>query len=198
MTDKMLNSGRVDFYTKVHKGLRAGLFRFSEGAGTADYTQPEALCALSQALDALLAQLSAHAGHEERFIHPLLAHKMDRMPFDAEHEALEGGQRGLARLMHEVRTAPEAQRRERGLVFYRALNVFIARYLEHLDAEERTMQILWERCSDEELAAVLAGFGASRPIEEALADMGWMLPALNAAEQAEVIGGMSAALARQR
>lgn len=190
-------TARIDFYTKVHKGLRAGLFRFSERTAAADFEQPEALQALSRMLASLVEQLSAHAGHEQRFIHPLMALKMESVPFDAEHEALEEKQRELVRLMDEVASVSKAQRRERGLVFYRALNVFIACYLEHLDAEERAMRVLWERCSDEELGAVLSGFGASRPIGEALADMGWMLPALSAAEQAELISGMSAALARR-
>lgn len=189
-------TGRIDFYTKVHKGLRARLFQFSERTATADFDQPEALQALSRALGSLVNQLKAHAGHEERFIHPLMARKMESVPFDADHEVLEAKQRELARLMDEVATAPEAQRRERGLVFYRALNVFIACYLEHLDAEECAMRVLWERCSDKELGQVLAGFGGSRPIGQALADMAWMLPALSAAEQAELIGGMSTAFAR--
>jgi hypothetical protein len=58
------------------------------------------------------------------------------------------------------------------------------------------MVLLWERCTDAELGAVMASFGASRPLEEALADMGWMLPALSAEEQSEMIRGMSAALGR--
>ena len=59
------------------------------------------------------------------------------------------------------------------------------------------MPLLWERCSDHELRAVMARFGASRTLDETLADIGWMLPALSAEERAELIGGFSAALARR-
>lgn len=193
-----MSASRIDFYTKVHKGLRASLFRFSQQAGSVDYAQHQASVALSDSLDALLAQLTAHAGHEEKFIHPLLARKLDTNPLDAEHAALDAEQRRLAHMMQELVAAPEMHRRELGLAFYRALNVFIARYLEHLDGEERMMPMLWERCTDEELAAVLRAFGASRAVEEALADIGWILPALNAPERAEMIAGMSAVLGRRR
>lgn len=192
-----MGTSRVDFYTKVHKGLRASLFRLSQQAGSIDYAQPEAAVSLSQSLEAVLGQLTAHAGHEEKFIHPLLSRKLDANPFDAEHARLEAEQRRLAVLMREVLAAPGERRRPSGLALYRALNVFIARYLEHLEGEERMMTVLWERCTDEELVAVLAAFGASRPVEEALADIGWILPALSASEQAEMIAGMSAALSRQ-
>jgi iron-sulfur cluster repair protein YtfE (RIC family) len=191
-----MTSSRIDFYTKVHKGLRARLFRFSERAATADYQQQAVVRELSRELAALLAQLTAHAGHEQRFIHPLLERKASRLAFDGEHEALEADQLALARLLGEVEEAAPLQRQAHGLAFYRALNVFIARYLRHLAAEEETMSLLWERCTDAELGAVMASFGASRPLEEALADMGWMLPALSAAEKSEMIRGMSAALGR--
>jgi hypothetical protein len=56
------------------------------------------------------------------------------------------------------------------------------------------MPVLWEHCNDEELAAVIAAFGASRPLGEALADIDWMLPALSASEQSELISGMARSL----
>jgi iron-sulfur cluster repair protein YtfE (RIC family) len=190
-------SGRIDFYTKVHKGLRAGLFQLSQRAATTDYADSQALAGLAASLRALVNRLSVHARHEARFIHPLLAEKIGATPFDAEHEALEAQQAELGRLFSEVERARVGERRRVGEAFYRALNVFIARYLEHIDREEQTMPLLWERCSDAELAAVMARFGASRALDEALTDFGWMLPALSAPEQAELIGGMSAALGRR-
>ena len=188
---------RIDFYTKVHKGLRADLFAVSQRAASVDYEDSHSLAGLATALAALLRRLSAHAGHEERFIHPLLAAKLGETGLDAEHAQLEAAQETLEGRMAAVAQAAVGERRRLGQGFYRALNVFIAKYLEHIDREEQTMPALWERCSDEELAAVMRRFGASRSMEEALADIGWMLPALSAPEQAELIGGMSAALGRR-
>lgn len=187
---------RIDFYAKVHKGLRAGLFALSQRAAATDYREAQDLSALSQGFDDLFSRLAAHAGHEERFIHPLLVEKTLDSAFDAEHRSLEVEQASLARLFREVGAAAQSERRDRGRAFYRALNVFIARYLEHLDREEGVMPLLWERCSDEELVAVMTRFAASRPLEEALSDAAWMLPALSAPERAEMLGGMSA-LARR-
>ncbi len=189
-----MNSGRIDFYTKVHKGLRASLFQLSQRAAASDYADPQDLATLRTVVKATLAQLSSHAMHEARFIHPVLTEKTGESPFDAEHDALETDQAQLERRLELVSSAPHSERRALGLAFYRALNVFIARYLEHLAREEETMPVLWDRCTDEELAAVMAAFGASRPLGEALADIGWMLPALSAPEQSELISGMARSL----
>lgn len=185
---------RIDFYTKVHKALRASLFQLSRRAASVDCRDLQAVRACADALRGLLERLSAHARHEASFIHPLLAEKTGSSPFDADHRTLEEEQARLVGLLDSVSALPEAERNTRGLTFYRALNLFIARYLEHLDREEAAMPVLWERCSDEELRSVMVRFGASRPLGEALADIGWMLPALNAPEQAELVGGMAAAL----
>jgi iron-sulfur cluster repair protein YtfE (RIC family) len=188
---------RIDFYTKVHKGLRAGLFQLSQRAAATDYSDSQAVAGLAAGLRAMLSKLSTHARHEARFIHPLLLEKTGASPFDAEHDELEAQQEQLDHLFGEIERAVAGARRRAGEAFYRALNVFIARYLEHIEREERTMPVLWERCSDSELAGVMARFGASRPLDEALTDFGWMLPSLSAPEQAELIGGMSAALGRR-
>ncbi|MGH8670105.1 MAG: hemerythrin domain-containing protein [Burkholderiales bacterium] len=188
---------RIDFYTKVHKAIRGTLFDLSRRAAVIDYADPHALRALGRELSEVLARLSSHARHEARFIHPLLVDKTGQSPFDAEHERLEAEQAGLCGAFAAACDVPARQRPARGLAFYRSLNAFIGRYLEHLDREEATMPLLWERCTDDELRSVMTRFGASRPVDEALADMGWMLPALNGSERAELIGGMAAALARQ-
>ena len=192
-----MNCARIDFYTKVHKALRASLFELSRRAAVTDYSDPHAVQGLAQALDGLIGRLSSHARHEARFIHPLLVEKTGGCAFDTEHDALDEEQAGLARLLSTCGKAPQGGRNARGLAFYRALNAFIARYLEHLDREEDAMPVLWQRCSDDELRAVMACFATSRPLDEALADIGWMLPALSGPEQAELVGGMTAALARR-
>ena len=192
-----MTAGRVDFYTKVHKALRAELFGLSARAASTDYADATMVHALAMDLRSLLSRLSAHAAHESRFIHPLIEEKTGQNLLDAEHRSHEEEQAGLAALLEGTAVLPAKERRQAGLAFYRALNVFIARYLEHLEREEATMAVLWELCDDAELGDVLSRFGASRPLDEALRDIGWMLPSLNADEQRELIGGMSAALARR-
>jgi hypothetical protein len=176
----------IDFYTKVHKGLRAALFALSERAATTDYEAAECLPALMRELSEALGKLSAHAAHEARFIHPLLQEKLGAT-FDEEHAALENLQDGLIGELATVAQAAHGERRTRGLVFYRGLNRFIARYLEHLEREEAAMPLLREKCTDEELSGVLARFGASRTPGEAAGDLAWMLPALSPAERDELV-----------
>ncbi len=187
-----MSSHRIDFYTKVHKGLRAGLFRLSQQAARIDYREPQALGAFVAELRALLARLSAHARHEAEFIHPLLAEKLGQT-FDVDHASLELEQARLVREAERLPGTPPAERAEAGLRVYRGLNGFIARYLAHLEEEESVMPRLWERCTDAELGGVIARFAASRSADEALADIGWMLPALSAVERAELLAGLVSA-----
>jgi hypothetical protein len=187
-----MSSNRIDFYTKVHKGLRAGLFRLSQQAASMDYNEPQAVGAFVAELRALLARLSTHARHEAEFIHPLLAEKLGQS-FDADHASLEVEQARLAREAERLPGAPPAARAPAGLRVYRDLNSFIARYLAHLEEEESVMPRLWERCTDAELGGVMARFGASRSADEALADIGWMLPALSAVERTELLAGLLSA-----
>jgi hypothetical protein len=173
----------IDFYTKVHKGLRAALFALSARAATTDYEAADGLHALTRELREVLGKLSAH---EARFIHPLLQEKLGAA-FDDDHAALESAQEGLARDLAAVTQAQAGERRTGGLLFYRALNRFIARYLGHLEREEAVMPLLRDKCTDEELHGVLARFAASRSPAQATGDLAWMLPALSPVEREELV-----------
>ena len=63
---------RLDVYTAVHKMHRARLFSLTVEAGQADPADAVTTTRLAVAVDALAAELVAHAEHEDRFIHPLL------------------------------------------------------------------------------------------------------------------------------
>jgi hypothetical protein len=116
-----MNTGRIDFYTKVHKGLRANLFQLSQRAAALDYADPQAIAMLQTAVWETLARLSRHAVHESRFIHPLLMEKTGESFFDAEHESLEAEQAQLEQRLTSVGSAAPNERRALGLAFYRAL-----------------------------------------------------------------------------
>jgi hypothetical protein len=184
---------RIDFYTKVHKGLRAGLFAVSQRAAALDYADSTSVQALAAELRALLGRLSAHAAHEARFIHPLLLQKIGESCFDPEHAALELEQDSVGHALARLIAAPAEEREQSGLALYRTLNRFICNYLGHLEREEAIMPLLHERCSDAELANVMTRFGASRSPQETLADLRWMLPALNPMEQGEMLAGAAKA-----
>jgi hypothetical protein len=63
---------RLDVYTAVHKMQRARLFDLTVAAGKADGDDTVTTARLARAVGALAGELTSHAEHEDRFIHPLL------------------------------------------------------------------------------------------------------------------------------
>ncbi|MFD7228248.1 hemerythrin domain-containing protein [Streptomyces sp. NPDC059881] len=180
---------RIDVYRNVHMGQRARLFALAVELGAADDADPAAVERLAGECLAMTQELREHAGHEDTYIHPLLR---DRAPaaadaLDAEHLRLDTA---LAALDERARSLPKAAsgaRSEDRHALYLALNELISAYLAHLHAEETVaMPALWDRCGDDELAAMFGAFRASRTAEESLGDLRRMLPALPPADRAAV------------
>src|SRR4051812_41116038 len=128
---------RTDFYTGFHKGLRRRLFETTVLAGATDVTDAAARARLGGSLDELFAWLRVHARLEDTHMHPLLAAaapdvlaRLERDHAQHEQHVVE-----LEQQLARVREAP-ADAHEVSLALYRALNRFLAAYLEHLDAEE--------------------------------------------------------------
>lgn len=158
---------RLDVYTAVHKMHRARLFSLTVEAGKADPADNVTMTRLAAAVDALAAELTAHAEHEDRFIHPLLRQVAPALAasLDAAHVTLD------ARLdrLREVASAATAADPN---ALYRALAAFTAAYLEHIAIEEgEALPALWGGCSDEELLGILASFRGSRSDAENLTSL---------------------------
>ena len=66
---------RLDVYTAVHKMQRSRLFKLTVAAGRADSTDTVTTTRLAGAVSALSDELTSHAEHEDRFIHPRSAHQ---------------------------------------------------------------------------------------------------------------------------
>jgi hypothetical protein len=185
------NSHRTDFYTAPHKGQRRRLFDFADRVGTADFADPDTVDALGAELEDLTSALRAHADLETRFIHPLLqTHVPARAAFlEEEHADLELNVAELIAHFQDITANPcsSEQCRAFGLEFYRALQRFIARYLDHIDEEERTMFELWNHCGDEELETVIGAMRAAVPPEREWAELAHVLPALNPWERVNVL-----------
>ena len=188
----MLNSNpeRVDFYTAPHKGQRRRLFDFADRVGTADFADPDTVDALGEELRSITAMLRAHADLEGRFIHPLLRQKVAaRAEFlEGEHTDLDLNVAELTAHFEDISSNPCSQKQCRafGLEFYRGLQRFIARYLDHIDEEEQTMFELWQQCKDGELEQVVNSMRAAVPPERERAELADILPALNQGERVQV------------
>jgi Hemerythrin HHE cation binding domain len=169
---------RLDVYTAVHKMHRARLFNLTVEAGQADPADTVTMTRLAAAVDALAAELVAHAEHEDRFIHPLLRQVAPALTarLDAAHVTLDAR---LDRLRQVASAAPAADPN----ALYRALAAFTAAYLEHLAIEEgEALPALWDGCTDEELLGILASFRGSRSDAENLASLLAQLATLNPPE----------------
>jgi hypothetical protein len=143
-------------------------------AGTLDPDDAPATDRLAVAVAALCAELSAHAEHEHRFIHPLL-----RAHAPALAAALEAEHVGLDLRLEQLREAAPSD--PNGL--HRALSAFTATYLGHLAREEdEALPALWGSCSDEELLGILTSFRASRSDLAHLTGVLAQLPTLNRRE----------------
>ena len=175
---------RLDVYTAVHKMHRARLFSLTVEAGQADPADTVTMTRLAAAVDALAAELTAHAEHEDRFIHPLLRQHAPSLAasLDVAHLTLD------ARLGHLRQAAAAAASPALGPAadpnaLYRALAGFTAAYLEHLAVEEgQALPALWDGCTDEELLGILASFRGSRSDAENLASLLAQLATLNPPE----------------
>lgn len=181
---------RLDVYTAVHKMQRARLFELTVEAGKSDPADPLATGRMASAVNSLAAELVAHGEHEERFIHPLLRAHSPRLAdmLDAAHAELDTRLDHLRGLAAAHAAAADAAAPDDPNVLYRALAAFTAAYLEHLAVEEgEALPALWDGCSDEELAGILASFKGSRSDVENLTSLLAQLPTLNPVEMNRMV-----------
>lgn len=178
---------RIDFYGNYHKALRRALFEFSARTGLLDYDDDAALAGLSTEFEQIAQTLREHSVHEDEYMHPLLARYAPEVlkKMDVQHATLDPALDTLAEQLRAVASA--ADRPAAGMAFYAAINRYIGAYLEHLaDEEDIANPILWERCPHDELAQAVARFRGSFALDQVATSFEFMLPALSAAERADL------------
>ena len=133
--------------------------------------------------------LREHAEHEETFLHPIIAAVLPKVArsLHAEHEEHN-------RALDEVERAFELATVERTATAchgaYRTLARFTAQFLVHIEEEEEGQPRLWEMAAESRLAAGMLAFKRSRTLEQAVAGWATMLPAMNRAERAGMLGAL--------
>jgi len=180
-------SQRIDFYGNYHKALRRALFEFSARAGLLDYADDAALARLRNELERIARTLREHSTHEDAYMHPLLERYAPEVlaKMEVQHTTLDPALDVLEEQLRNVASA--GNRAEAGMAFYAAINRYIGAYLEHLaDEEDVANPILWERCPHDELAEAVKRFRASFALDQVASSFEFMLPALNAAERADL------------
>src|SRR5664279_5336298 len=134
--------------------------------------------------------LVAHAKQEETHFFPLLLDRTSAI-IDAEHAVHADLDRALTELSQLVGSTAAAPTPHAGLVVYRRLTEFVARYLLHqLEEETIVMSAIWQHCTDAEIEAARSRFVAGQAPEGAVRSRRAVLPAISRSERVAMFATM--------
>lgn len=175
---------RIHLYTKIHKAQRAWLMRALVAAGRLDPDDAGATQLVAADARRLVHHLHEHAGHEARFIHPVLREAVPEIAalLDAEHIALDAA---LAELMVAANDL-------NGAGLYHALSSFVVLYFPHLEIEEQAaMPAIWRHFTDGAIMdRVLRPFVAARTREDMADDLRLQIGSVSPFEERQLIGAL--------
>lgn len=186
----MSNTDRFDLYAPIHKALRQFMTDTLQRLGRLDLNDRQDLLLGLAQLDALLDAAGHHLQHENEFIHPAIeAHSRGasaRIASDhLEHLDTIAALRAEAATLRAMPSPALAHR------LYRHLASFVAENFEHMDMEETVHnRALWAAYGDAELQAIEGRIHAHIDAAEMNLWLRWLIPALNPAERAALIGGL--------
>jgi hypothetical protein len=193
---------RFDLYRSAHKGLRKALFDAVTRIGATDFRDARAAATAAEAARVMVALSRKHIASESRFVHPAvearapgLMKALDHTHAEHKHEldTLEMRARELAS------TAVAASRLAAGARLYEAAALFAAHDLQHMAEEEQAvMPALWHLFSDDELMGIQQSIVAALQPEDLALALRPMLLAMNTLEREKMLGGLKAALPRER
>ncbi len=187
----------VDLYRDIHKGIRAELFAVTLEAGSIDPEQRDDRLALADHVSSMRQVLESHAHHEDAFIEPQLWSHLPELAekIAADHGTLEPRFAAIDELATQLTDAPDAATDVRRLMLHlhHELSGFTSAYLAHQLVEERVvMPALEAAIGIEATLAIHVGIVSSIPPVEMARSLSFMLPAMNADDRAELLGGIRA------
>jgi hypothetical protein len=184
---------RYNIYVLIHKALRACMSDALVAVGRMDPHDADEVAATAALVRELLQFAHIHLQAEEDWIHPAL--EMRRAGSSAETRADHLQHREAFAMLETSLRAVEGStgtaREVAALRLYRHLALFVADNLQHMHVEETENHATLIECYSEEEVLAIEGsiVGSHTPGETAMA-MRWMLPAVNAAERAALLGGV--------
>jgi hypothetical protein len=186
---------RLDLYAPIHKALRSFMSDTLDRIGRMDLADAAEMQGTLQQFDTLMALCASHLQHENEFMHPAIEARRPAGSARIAHEHDEHLE-SIAELRGEaaaLRAAPADERPTLALRLYRHLALFVAANFQHMHIEETAHNaLLWAHYSDAELLQLHGRLMASIEPRELLLVGRWMVPALNPAERAAVVGGIKA------
>jgi hypothetical protein len=185
---------RLDLYQPIHKALRAFLSDTLVRLGALDVDDAgDRAAVLGQMLE-LLQLMAAHVMNENGFMHPAIE---ARQPGGSARIAEEHADHvatidALAAEAHALQAQPTPERAPR---LYRHFALALAENFEHMHFEETVHNAaLRAHYDDAELQGLHGALLASLPAEEVELVLRWMVPALNPAQRAELMGALRSQL----
>jgi Hemerythrin HHE cation binding domain len=191
------DSPRYDGYRGIHKALRLLMSDTLTRVGRADADDDEDVRGTLEQVGDLLRMCELHLHHENEFIHPALERVQPGSSARVEREHQQHLEaireiRELAVLADHPRAAQRAAALSR---LYLAMALFVAENFEHMHVEETEHNaILWAHYSDADLMEIDRNLVASIPPQTMHKALHWFMPALNAAERAQMLRGMQAGM----
>ena len=184
---------RVDMYGGIHKALRAMMADTLLAVGRMDTDDALELAQVTERVLTLLDSCASHLKHENEFVHAAIEARApgasERIAH--EHDEHEKEIASLAGAVAELRGCGAEQRAAVALDLYRALSLFVAENYQHMHVEETAHNaVLWARYTDAELLEIHDRLVASIPPAEMMAVARWMVPFMNPAERAGLLGGI--------
>ncbi len=192
LTDIPDLNGRYDLYGGVHKGLRRAGCDLLCRLGAVDHDKSEETDAVIAILRAYLGLAASHVMHEDENIHKALqARGVSTAAIDHQHDDHRRDFADLEAMALAIEMARPQERRAACRKLYLAFAAYIAEDLAHMHEEETvTAPALWTAFSDEELMGIEMRIISSIPPEKNMAFMRTMIPAMNPAERAALLGAM--------
>ena len=175
-----------DLFTNVHKGIRRALFAACTALGRAE-GDPERESAAQALLAEALRFVAHHGENEDVLLLPLVR---DRAPdvfaaMTTAHAALDEARAALSA------KAPIS-------ATYLAACAFTARYVAHMDQEERELepQIRQVLTGEEAIEFGRRSVERTSPVDQRMM-LGWMVPAMTRADAAAFVGRLPSGLATE-
>lgn len=186
----------ADLYRDIHKGIRAELFAVTSTAGNLDPQDDRGRVALTAHLGAVAEVLTTHAEHEDHHVDPALRAVAPELAdqVTAEHEQLDATFALALQVGEGMVHAETHERRGQLQLLHLLLSGFTSAYLRHQLVEEWViMPKLADALGPEAVLGIHGAIVASIPPPEMAKSLAFMLPAMNADDRAELLGGIRAA-----
>lgn len=189
------NEAPWDVYREIHKAMRLALFGVTTQVGAADPGDPAVVDAVAAEWRDVKLVLEGHHHHEDDFCDPLIAvHAPElRAVLEAEHDEADACIAGIDAAVAALPGTPLEARTAAFQSLHLQLADFTSLYLHHLRYEESTVMPALNRALDNAaLSVVTDQIRGSVPPPEMCIFIRYMVPSMNFAERADMLGGMYA------